>query len=548
MNENQYIEKKSLCLFTNNNPDWKSLARGCVSFANARGGLIAIGIENHEEYPPAKQQIPEQLAETIRRRISELTINVGVDISVKIAPNDSEFIEIKILPNLSSIASTTDGQYYIRIADHCKPVLPDELQRLFNDKPAYNWETRVVQKVTIEECSQIKLQQFIDGIKNSGRVSDFIKVKSKEEILFYYLMYDGTYLTNLGILWIGKREQRARLMYAPAVQFIKYDENGNKVKKELWDDFSQNPIELIQSVWEKIPEWKEGVEISEGIFGRKMIFHYNENVIRELLANALVHRPYTTRGDIFINLFYDRVEFHNPGLLPMGVTPSNILHQSVKRNEHLSKIFYDLNLMEREGSGYDKMYEIQLSESKNPPVVEEGDDRVQVTIYKQIKNPEVISLVEKLKSQYYLSQKEIICLGIIAQHRSIIATEFSKQIQSSNDKQIKNWLGKLLGSKIILTKGKTKGTQYYINPSILRGTALEKTNLRQIEGHRLKQLIIEGINKYPCGLIEEIHNRIGEEIPIRKLRITLYSLVKTGELQTTGGKKYRKYFIDKNQG
>lgn len=548
MNETQYNEKKSLRLFTNNNPDWRSLAKDCVCFANARGGIIVIGIEDNEDFPPANQLIPEGLVETIRKRISELTINVGVDVSVNKASNNSESIEVKILPNISSIASTTDGQYYIRIADHCKPVLPDELQRLFNDKPAYIWETKVVQKVTIDECDQVKLQQFVNEIKNSSRVSGFVKIKSTEEILSYYLMYDGTYLTNLGILWVGRREQRAKLLYAPVIQFIKYDENGNKVKKELWDDFSLNPLELIHGVWEKLPEWKEGIEISEGIFGRKMIYHYNENVIRELLANALVHRPYTTRGDIFINLYSDRIEFHNPGLLPLGVTPSNILHQSVKRNEHLSKLFYDLNLMEREGSGYDKMYEVQLSEAKKPPVVKEGDDRVTVIVYKQITNTDVISLIEKLKNQYQLNQKEIICLGIIAQYKSMIATEFSRQIQSSDDKQIKNWLGRLLNLRIILTKGKTKGTQYYINPLVLRGTALEKTNLQQIEEHRLKQLIIEDIGNYPKSSIEAIHNRIGEEIPIRKLRTVLYGLVRKGEIKTIGGRKYRKYFIDKNQG
>ena len=34
-------------------------------------------------------------------------------------------------------------------------------------------------------------------------------------------------------------------------------------------------------------------------------------VVRELVANALVHRTYTTRGDIFVNLFPDRLEIHN---------------------------------------------------------------------------------------------------------------------------------------------------------------------------------------------------------------------------------------------
>ncbi|MBV6421196.1 MAG: hypothetical protein DAHOPDDO_02470 [Ignavibacteriaceae bacterium] len=546
MNETQIYEKKSIRFL--DKPDWNELAKDCVCFANAKGGNILIGIEDDSDIPPANQKIVISKLDEIRKRIGELTIGVGTTVDLKKSANDSEYIEIKVFQSLSSVASTTDGRYYIRIADDCKPVLPDELQRLFNDKPAYNWESKVVQKVGIDQCDNIKLEDFVNDINNSTRVSDFIKTKSADEILSHYLMYDGTHLTNLGLLWVGTREQRAKLSYAPVIQFLKFDENGNKVKKELWDDFSLNPMELIQSVWKKLPEWQEGIEVSEGIFGRKMINHYNENLIRELLSNALVHRPYTTRGDIFINLFSDRLEIHNPGLLPLGVTPVNILHQSIKRNEHLSKIFYDLNLMEREGSGYDKMYELQLSEAKKPPIVKEGEDRVIVTVYKQITNTDIISIIEKLKTEYQLNQKEIICLGIIAQHKSIIATEFSKQIQTKDDKQIKNWLGRLLEFKIVLTKGKTKGTQYFINPTILKGTDLAKTNLQQIEKHRLKQLIIADVENYPNSLIDEIHTRIGKEIPIRTLRFVLYDLVEAGEVKNTGGRKYRKYFIDKKQG
>lgn len=547
MKEGEKYDKKSLSTITGKNPGWKEIAKDCVGFANARGGIIAIGIEDKEDLPPSNQKINSQQVDTLRKRISELTVNVACNLSIEMAENGGEWIKIQIYPSQTSVASTTDGQYYIRISDHCKPVLPDELSRLFTDKPAFIWETKIVQKITIDDCDQAKLKQFESDIKKEKRVSDFVKEKSIKELLLYYQMYDGIFLTNLGILWIGTNQQRAKLLYAPVVQFIKYNNNGNKVKKEVWDDFSMNPKELFQSMWEKIPEWKEGIEISGGIFGREKIYNYHEDIVRELFANALVHRPYTTRGDVFINLYPDRLEIHNPGLLPLGVTPNNILHQSVRRNDHLSKIFYDLNLMEREGSGYDKIYEIQLSEAKQLPIVEEKDDKVIVTIYNQIKDQNIILLIDNIKQRYQLNQKEIICLGIIAQHKNIIATEFARQIQSKDDKQIKHWLGNLLSYEIVLTKGRTKGMQYYLNPNITKDTSLGKTDLSGIEEHRLKSLLLEDIEKYPNSSIEEIHNRIGKEIPIRKLRTCLYRAVKNHELQTIGGKKYRKYFIDKNK-
>jgi ATP-dependent DNA helicase RecG len=547
--ENQIFDKKSLKLISDKNPDWRSLVKDCVCLANAKGGIIAIGIEDNDNVPPAHQLIPPNLDETIRKRISELSVNVGVKVTIEKASNGGQWIKIEVLPSQSSIASTSDGQYYIRISDQCKPILPDELARLFTDKPAFQWETKVVQKIQWSDCDNQKLNQFINDIRNSDRVSGFVKQKSEEELLSYYQLINNVgHLTNLGILWIGKREQRARLVYAPVVQFIKYDEKENKVRKKVWDDFSLNPKELIEDIWNNIPEWREGIEISEGILGRRTIYHYNENVVRELLANALVHRPYTTRGDIFINLFHDRLEIHNPGLLPLGVTPQNILHQSVKRNEHLSKIFYDLGLMEREGSGYDKIYEIQVSEAKAVPEVEEGNDRVKVTLYKQIKSVDTIRFVEKVKKKFLLTQKEIICLGIIAQNQSILATEFSKVIQSNNDKQIKSWLGNLIDYKIVKARGRTKGTEYFVNPEFLKNIDhIQGTTLKQISPHRLEALVLTDLEQFGKSSIGQIHSRIGKDIPLRKLRSVIYELSKTNKIQFEGARKNRVYFIDKNE-
>lgn len=113
------------------------------------------------------------------------------------------------------------------------------------------------------------------------------------------------------------------MLHSPVIQCIKYDADGEKVQKYLWDDYTMNPIEMIESVWERVPDWKETNEISDGLY-RRNIIAYDERVIRELCANALVHRSYAVAGDIFINIRPDRVEFVNPGQLPLGVTANNI--------------------------------------------------------------------------------------------------------------------------------------------------------------------------------------------------------------------------------
>ena len=73
----------------------------------------------------------------------------------------------------------------------------------------------------------------------------------------------------------------------------------------MWDDFSLSPVELVDAIWQTIPDFRESYEVAEGLF-RRSVPAYDEKVIRELLVNALVHRPYTQRGDLFLNLHADR--------------------------------------------------------------------------------------------------------------------------------------------------------------------------------------------------------------------------------------------------
>ncbi len=148
-------------------------------------------------------------------------------------------------------------------------------------------------------------------------------------------------LTRLGVLLVGATVDRRALGSAPLVQAIKYDERGKKINKRIWDDFALSPVELVDAVWRDVPDFRESYEVPEGLY-RRQVPAYDEKVVRELLVNALVHRPYTQQGDIYLNLHPDRLEVVNPGRLPLGVTPKNILHASRRRNEGLARVFHDL--------------------------------------------------------------------------------------------------------------------------------------------------------------------------------------------------------------
>jgi len=544
MEENKNIDKKSLKFLKGKNTDWDELAKDCVSFANAQGGYIYIGIEDAATLPPEKQKIADRnQPDIIQKNIAQRTINVSIAVTIETAENKAEFLKVQIFRNAQTIASTTDGKYYVRVHDECKPIPPDEMARLAADKNAFVWEEQITKKVPASQYDESKRINFLREVRNSQRVSSFIKEMSDDEILDFYFIQKKGYLTNLGILWIGKRNDRASLLYPPAIQVIRFDDKDEKVWKLLLDDYFANPKELLEKVLNDVPDWQESVEVSEGMF-RKNIPFFPIEVVRELVVNALVHRTYTTRGDVFINIYPDRMEIHSPGRLPFGVTPKNILSQSIRRNEHLSKVFYDLGLMEKEGSGYDLVYAKLLGSGKPLPTVIETNERVTVIVKKQFVSKEVVRLMDKASNEFTLKQKELISLGLLAQQQSYTALEISSILNQNEEVGLRNWLGRLIDLELVIKTGKGKGTQYAVNPEFIRKINFKgKTNLKNIEDYRLEELIFKDLTAYPNSAFSEIHQRIGLEINQFKIKRMLKSMVESNILISEGQRKWTKYSI-----
>jgi ATP-dependent DNA helicase RecG len=546
MEEGKLLDKKSLSFLKGKNTDWDELAKDCISFANSHGGSIILGIEDYDDLPPLNQQIADKsVLETIHKRISEKSVNVSVSVTLETASNKAEYIRIYVPRNVNSLASTTDGKYYVRIADACKPVMPEDIARVAADKNAFIWERLTSMRVEKSRVDEKKKENFLHDVRTSLRVSAFVKEKSDDEILDYYEFQKDDYLTNLGILWIGQRHDRSSLLHAPAVQIIRYDEREEKVWKMMMDDFYLNPKEIVESILRDVPDWRESMEIPDEAYRRNILF-YPVEVIREICINSLVHRTYTARGDIYINIYRDRLEIRNPGTLPYGVTPKNILSKSVRRNENLSRVCFDLNLMEKEGSGYDMIYASLLKIGKSLPSVYEDDDSVTVTLAKGFASPDIILQMDRAVNEFSLKQKEIITLGLLAQ-KPYMATELSKILNQGEEQDLRNWLGHLPEYGLIQKSGVGKGAQYSITSKFIRLNRLSgvrPVNLKKKNSVAyLEEIICKDITAHPNSSVSEIYTRINTEVNLFKLKRMLGTMLDKGILISEGVRKMTRYSI-----
>lgn len=543
MIENSLYDRKSIRAITGKTADFPEVAKDCVAFANAQGGKIEFGIEDDETLPPASQMIYEKLAVELVNKIAGLTNNVVVNAEIETKNNGGDVLVLHIYRS-SAIAMTSSGKIFIRIGDNSVPVTSSEdIVRLATDKNSFSWEDALSQ-YDWQKADSGKLDKLITDIRSSDRVSKFIRDKETKEILDYFFLTDpdSDRMTNLGVLFIGEATQRGRLSNAPIVQCIKYDEYGEKVNKWLWDDYRMNPQELIDSIWKTVPEWTESYEISEGM-RRKNIPAYEEAVIREILCNALVHRPYTIRGDIFINIYPDRIEVVNPGQLPLGVTPENILHKTYKRNEHLANICYVLHLMEREGSGYDKMYELQLSLGKSVPKVIEGDDYVKAVVERRIRSVDALKLMQEAKEKFPLKQKAVICLGFIAQYGPVSGSELVRMLDLSGSDTLRAWLNPLLDNGLVeATAENTNGKKYFVVESIR--SLVDKKTPRQIKAEQIRGAVMQDIREHKDVSIAEVSERLEGNLSTKVVRKYMVELLEDGYIRQSGKGRWTRFILN----
>lgn len=111
MAEHDAFENKSLRKITGKTADWSAIAKECVCFANGRGGVLQIGVEDGKTEPPSGQTINPMVPGKVFQRIGEITINVAPSFpEIRTAPSGGQYLSISIPPS-TSLACTTDGRY-----------------------------------------------------------------------------------------------------------------------------------------------------------------------------------------------------------------------------------------------------------------------------------------------------------------------------------------------------------------------------------------------------------------------------------------------------
>ena len=128
-----------------------------------------------------------------------------------------------------------------------------------------------------------------------------------------------------------------------------------------------------------------GAEIG-GIY-RNDSYELPVSAIREMIANAVVHRSYVDKSCIQVSIFDDRVEVLSPGMLYGGLDIETAkLGKSTCRNEAIAEAFHYMHIVEAWGTGIPRIINRCREYDLPEPTFEEFGNGFKVTMFRKVSN------------------------------------------------------------------------------------------------------------------------------------------------------------------
>ncbi len=203
---------------------------------------------------------------------------------------------------------------------------------------------------------------------------------------------------------------------------------------------------------------QHGMGSGEG-FQRVDIHEYPEVVIRELSINMLSHRDYWMPfAQARVMLFRNRIEWSNPGGLPEGITPENILRTQKSRNPTLQTILFEAGYTEGLGQGIDTVVAalstLEGGDSRSNPTFEDHRDSFIVTVYGR--SPDEF-YAEEIVGDLNKEQRRL--LQFVRQKGEVSTPDIMKRLERSEN-SVHRDLKVLLNANLIEAVGEARRRRY----------------------------------------------------------------------------------------
>jgi len=404
------------------NLEAKTAEKGCPqkcydtisAFANKYGGIIIFGINEHNNFI-------EQDVYDVNDLQKQITSLCTTSLEPKIRPeflaityNDKKLLAVKInelpqkkKPCYYKNVGINKGSY-IRIGDSDEHMTDYEIYSLQSYTDGIEEDLRPIKRAEIEDLNQEKIKQYIEEIKNKKpNLSKF----SNEKILKLNGIIENStgeiHPTLAGMMVFGEYPQG----YLPQLFIACVVVPGRKLGDvgELGQRFDDNERvegtieEMLDKALAFVRRNIGTMVIIDDNGKRTDIPHYPMKALREAIANALIHRDYSTNTDgayIYLRIFDDRIEILNPGGLYGNNRLENLGSDNMLevRNTTIIRLLEDTtDIVENRHTGIATMREEMKKMNLPEPEFENLRGTFKVTFRKETEESDIQNKTEQIQ-------------------------------------------------------------------------------------------------------------------------------------------------------
>jgi len=405
-----------------------------VAFANSDGGTLLLGIENNIIGPEATTGCQNYNIEEMRRMIFDGTRPPIIAEIEELLQPEGMVLAVKV-PKSARIHSTSSGKKYQRVGTENRLIFPEDETNLKVAK-GYDYTAGYMLEVGIDSIDPLEVSRLRNWIEKYSPGSESLGLDDIDLLKSLGIIQEiegEERLTIAGLMLVGKEQASKRHLPQNEIIYFRFGENDVDPIQSIY--MKMPLLRSIEKIWDFIEPFNS-VHLIKDAFLETPIPSFPEDVVREAILNAVVHRDYTLPDSIYVRMFPERLEISSPGSFIGGVTPHNVLtHPPVRRNPLLAEIFQHIGAVNRGGLGVDRMYRRLLSYGKLPPEFPEIDGAVEVILKNGTFDEAMAKFIgKKAREGYGWRLEELIILHYLRRNDDISAKEASAILQRSQNK------------------------------------------------------------------------------------------------------------------
>ncbi len=433
------------------------VAQSLSAFGNTKGGIIAFGIKENDVR--ALEVIGSQNVAQLQEKMVALSAESMSEVLrleyfiIKISGKDILAVYIPECRNRTKPYHIKkygmDRGAYIRDGTTDRRMTREEVQDYVRNAQTDDFDGHCADDVSVEDLDMDKIKSFLQESANkTGRTFNKLDDSVLKNIGVINASDDASIKATIaGYLIFAKERPQNKLQFERyKIRCVRY--KGSGVSSDIIDK-----ADIIGTLDEQIDAMEafvlRNIKMSAKIVGTKRVerYEYPQEAIREIVANAVIHRDYRiTETYTQINIFEDRIEVFNPGNLPPGVTIENIKDAQESRNRIIAARLNEMDYLEEYGRGIDIVFDKMREWGLLPP------------IFKNTSNSFKVILPSEKLSQ--LNDRQLEIWQYLIDQQKITRNDIENMLSHVPQATVSSDLLKMQGIGLVLKQGQSKSTYY----------------------------------------------------------------------------------------